>query len=165
MEHEKSVTLDTALGLLRQKAGAEPDDFRQGASEQEIVQANATLPSPLPLAWQRVLRVSIGFDCLAEYEERGTVPVAQIYFTDKDGRKFLDRLASPLPIIGGTSNAGVYVLAVDQETTEGDCPVLYLEHSSDFDHSWPDVGAFLHQILEEDEADEDQEADGDEDEA
>ncbi len=136
------LTLDEALAALRARQAADPDNFQPGASEEEIQRASASLPIPIPLAWQKMLQVSQEFSiyCWMIHSP------SEICMSDEIPVDFLEELPAPQLIIVSVGDGSYLTLNTSELTPEGDCPVLWITGEGD-DGRWESVGEFLQAIL------------------
>lgn len=146
---ESNPTLAEALTGLTERRMRKPEAFNEGATEDDILKANAALPYPIPTVWQEVLKFSNG-SLLANIEWPSA---SQISPPNEDWMEHIQE-ASPTGslIIGWTPSGDVICLDVAKQTASGDCPTVWTNHEGEPD-MWPNIPAMLLFMIAQDKLD------------
>lgn len=148
---EAPVTLAEALERLRQRKHLLPEDFGPEASDQDIDEANARLPVPLPGAWQSVLHIANGFG-LAGSGAAFIFYASESVFTSDSEMALGDdlrELSPPHLVIGDEFGGDWLTLDISEQTPEGDCPVAWVSHGGGGEDSrWEGIAPCLQWLLQ-----------------
>jgi hypothetical protein len=143
---ENNPTLTEALAELQERKNLKSDDFHEGVSEEQLQEANAALPYPIPAAWQEALKISNGFFV-------GSVWFSDVIEITPPDENVMDHIQEAAPIgsliVAMTPSGDVFCLDVAHQTAEGDCPTVWTNHEGEPDN-WPSIPAMLLHFIAED---------------
>jgi hypothetical protein len=155
----RAPSLSRALALLRARKRSAPDDFLRPVQPKAIQEAARALGLEIPVAWQKVLRISNGGrikNCeIADGCACEIMPAEQLlewYHVQGDYiRKTFDPdfSRSMVPVI--LTEVGDYVsLDTSKQIADGDCRVFLISHETgEAEREWGSVADFLEEVLTE----------------
>jgi hypothetical protein len=152
----RAPDLDRSLKLLRSAKRRAPKNFGKPASQKEIDETARRLGLRIPLAWQKVLRLTNGGrieNCpLADGYEGRITPTDKLAKEWREELDFYSQMRADLPetllSVMGTEFGDSIWLDTSRAGKAGDCPVVFMSHETGGQQrEWPTIAEFLEEAL------------------
>jgi len=152
----RAPDLTRSLSLLRSYKRRQAKSFFKPAAQKSIDDASTALGRAIPMAWQKVLRISNGgrIDncCLAEEHSCFFTKVEQLTKSNRESVAYYRQMGRELPAtyieIMTTEFGDSVWLDTKRQTKDGDCRVALLSHeTTEEDREWSSIAEFLEELL------------------
>jgi hypothetical protein len=151
----RAPDLGRSLALLRLTKRRAPKSFAKPATQKAIDQAAQALGLEIPVAWQKVLRITDGGRLerspLAEGHACLITPIQKLARECRAERAYYGDIGAELPdsmLAVMTTEFGDSVwLDTARPHGNGDCRVVLMSHETGEAREWPTVAEFLEEVL------------------
>jgi hypothetical protein len=158
MAHPKpppAPDLARALSLLRLRKRRAPMNFTKPVSPQALAQAADDLRAEIPLAWQKLLRISNGGRIdnspLADDQAVLILPSEKMARSRRDEVNYFQNIgaeiADSMLLVIETEIGDSIWLDASRLAPGGDCRVVLMSHETGEEREWPGIAEFLEELL------------------
>jgi hypothetical protein len=152
----RPANLGRSLSLLRSVKRRESKHYPKPAAPKSIEEAERAVGLKVPLAWQKVLRISNGGKVanspLAAEQACLIVPVEKLATAQRGEIEYYREINAPLPkgwlLIVQTEIGDSIWLDTRRRKAGGECRVVLVSHETGAEErEWPNVAEFLEELL------------------
>jgi hypothetical protein len=152
----RAPDLARSLSLLRSKKRRAPKNFARPATPKAIAEASKALDTTIPVAWQKVLRVSNGGrieNCaLAAGQAALLIPAEKLAKSRQTEADYYGdigaKLPAPLLLVISTEIGDSIWPDTARPKPGGDCRVVLMSHETgEEQREWPSIAEFLEELL------------------